>query len=169
MKNRITLLSIFALLAMVSCKKVESAKEPAPVETTLKHDANHENHEEAGAAETSAETTKTNPNGKFASMNFIKKVHDFGKIKADAKVETIFEFVNDGKADLIITEAKGSCGCTVPEFPKKPIKIGEKGIIKVLFDAAKKTGEQSKSVTINANTATGMEILEIKANVLPKN
>jgi hypothetical protein len=155
-------------LSLFSCKKVERPNDAVPSQTTQSAAVQNEKHDDH-ATEAPMETIKTNPNGKFATMDFVKTSHDFGKIKADEKVETIFEFVNNGKADLIITNAVGSCGCTVPEYPKVPVKIGQKGNIKVSFDSAKKSGAQSKSVSITANTPNGMELLEIKAEILPKN
>ncbi|WP_281323812.1 DUF1573 domain-containing protein [Flavobacterium sp. IMCC34518] len=101
-------------------------------------------------------------------MNFSEKMHDFGSVNQGDKVGTEFEFTNSGNVDLIITDAVGSCGCTVPEFPKNAIKPGENGSIKVLFNSTNRSGIQNKSVTITANTTKGTEILNIKANVIPR-
>lgn len=108
---------------------------------------------------------KPNPDGKFAVMTFSKTTHDFGNIKQGDKVSTEFEFTNTGNFDLTIFEAKGSCGCTIPEYPKKPIKPGEKGVIKVQFNSAGKEGIQDKSVFIAANTKSGSETLKITTNI----
>lgn len=77
--------------------------------------------------------------------------HDFGMIAKDQPVTHTFEFKNTGEEPLVIVNAKGSCGCTVPTFTKTPILPGEKGEIKVEYNAAK-TGVFRKSVTITANT-----------------
>ena len=116
------------------------------------------------------ETAKPAPpaDGKYAGMKFAKSEHDFGSIKEGEKVTYNFAFTNSGEADLVISNATGSCGCTVPEFPKEPIKPGKSGKIKVSFDSAGKPGQQQKTVTITANTAAGTEKLTIKANVSPK-
>ncbi len=153
---------LISSFVVFSCKKVERPNSPEPTETAIVAP-------ETAMPNEPMETIKTNPNGKFASMDFTNRAHDFGKIKADAKVETVFEFVNNGTVDLVIKNAVGSCGCTVPDYPKDPIKVGQKGSIKVAFDASKKTGAQSKSVTITANTPNGMEVIEIKADVASKN
>ncbi len=105
---------------------------------------------------------------KFAKIDFSKMAHDFGTIKEGDKVKTDFEFTNSGETDLIITQAFGSCGCTIPEYPKESIKPGNKGAIEILYDAHGKSGVQDVSVTIIANTYTGMETLTIKTTVTPK-
>lgn len=106
--------------------------------------------------------------GEFSEMTFPKSIYDFGFIKQGDIVATEFKFTNTGKSDLLVTEARGSCGCTIPEFPKRAIKPGENGKIKVLFNSTGKSGRQSKTVTISTNTLDGIEILNIKANVIPR-
>jgi hypothetical protein len=106
-------------------------------------------------------------NDGFPTMNFAKAEHDFGTIKEGDKVATVFEFTNAGDSDLLITKAVGSCGCTVPEYPKTPIKPGESGKMKVSFNSHNKTGKQTKSVIITANTKSGTEKLTIKADITP--
>jgi hypothetical protein len=103
-----------------------------------------------------------------AAITFSKTEHDFGVINEGDVVETTFDFTNTGKADLIITNAVGSCGCTVPEWPKEPIPVGGKGTIKVKFNSHGKPNNQRKSVSLTTNTATGKEQVFIKANVTPK-
>lgn len=105
--------------------------------------------------------------GKLPVLEFNKTVHDFGNINEGEKVTTEFILKNTGDADLIIISAVGSCGCTVPEPPKEPIKPGESAPIKVSFDSTGKPGQQEKSVTITTNTANGKEICKIMANVTP--
>lgn len=101
-------------------------------------------------------------------ITFDKTEHDFGTINEGDIVETIFSFTNNGKSELIILSAKGSCGCTVPEWPKEPILPGEKGEIKVKFNSDRKPNKQQKQVTLVTNTDAGREILIIKAQVTPK-
>ena len=111
----------------------------------------------AGASETNTIT---------AAMNFDKVSHDFGTIEEGETVQTAFNFTNTGKADLLIVDARGSCGCTVPKYPKNiPIKPGETGQILVSFDSSNKPNMQQKTVTISANTQSGRETLRIKAMV----
>lgn len=103
--------------------------------------------------------------GKYPVMTFEKTEHDFGTISAGSKVNYSFQFKNTGEADLIITRAIGSCGCTIPEYPKTPIKVGESAKIDVSFNSAGKHGNQQKSVTISTNSKAGVESLLIKASI----
>ena len=115
---------------------------------------------------TSTSNNQTNSNGPV--MTFDRVSHDFGTIKEGEAVETEFSFTNTGKSDLIIVDARGSCGCTVPKYPKNtPIAPGESETIKVRFDSNGKPNLQQKTVTISANTSSGREMLRIKAMVTP--
>ena len=105
--------------------------------------------------------------GRIAKVEFDKEFHDFGTIKEGDVVETEFIVKNVGETDLVISDAKGSCGCTVPEPPKEPIKPGDSAPIKVSFDSKGKPGAQEKTVTLKTNTANGHEMFKIKANVTP--
>ena len=105
--------------------------------------------------------------GKLAKVELDKEIHDFGTISEGDRVETEFIVKNIGDSDLMIYEAKGSCGCTVPEPPKEPIKPGDSAPIKVSFDSKGKPGAQEKTVTLKTNTANGHEMFKIKANVTP--
>ena len=99
-------------------------------------------------------------------MSFDKTIHDFGSIQEGERVETLFTFTNTGKSDLVIVDARGSCGCTVPEYPKNtPIAPGATGQIRVSFDSSNKPNLQQKTVTISANTESGRETIRIKALV----
>ncbi len=113
-----------------------------------------------------AETRDANA-GKFAIITFEEKEFDFGTIEQGTKVEHIFKFTNTGDAPLVIVDAKSSCGCTVPEYPKTPIAPGETADLLVKFNGSGKN-QVSKNITIIANTETGKEVIKIKAFVNPK-
>jgi hypothetical protein len=102
-----------------------------------------------------------------AKFKFIESKHDFGDIKEGDKVEHQFEFTNIGEAPLIISKIITTCGCTAPTWPKDPIKPGEKGIIKVVFNSEGKVGRQNKIITILSNASNVKERLHIVANVIP--
>lgn len=147
-RKTVGLLAIASLVLTVSCKDNASSKVEA-----------------SNVQETAMREEST---GKVPVMSFTEKEFDFGTIKEGDKVEHVFTFTNTGDADLIIADAKGSCGCTVPVFKKEPIKPGETSTMKVTFDSTGKPGKQQKSVNITANTASGKELLTIKAEVTPK-
>lgn len=107
------------------------------------------------------------PEGPLPEFAFNEESHDFGTINEGDVVEHVFAFTNTGDAPLIISSATGSCGCTVPEWPKEPIGVGEKGEIKVKFNSRKKPGAQNKTVTITSNTYPKQKRIKIKANVTP--
>ncbi|MEX0313311.1 MAG: DUF1573 domain-containing protein [Allomuricauda sp.] len=101
-------------------------------------------------------------------MSFDKQEHDFGTITQGTAQQTTFTFTNTGNAPLIITDAKSSCGCTVPEYPKNtPIGPGETGELLVKFNGSGQN-QVTKTVTVTANTEKGTELLRIKAFVNPK-
>ena len=87
---------------------------------------------------------------KGAKIEFAKQTHDYGSIKYDADPYCTFEFKNTGNEPLIISNAKGSCGCTVPEWSKEPIAPGATGSIRVKYDT-KRPGPINKSITIDSN------------------
>ena len=113
-------------------------------------------------------SSKSSSDSEGPVMTFNKTTHDFGTINEGDKVTTEFSFTNTGNSDLIIVDARGSCGCTVPKYPKNTaIKPGQSETITVSFDSNNKPGMQQKSVTLSANTSSGREMLRIKANVTP--
>ncbi|MDD3722846.1 MAG: DUF1573 domain-containing protein [Lutibacter sp.] len=103
-----------------------------------------------------------------AIIEFDTKDYDFGVVNEGEVVEGIFKITNKGKTDLIITDASASCGCTVPEWPKDPIKPGDSGELKFSFNSAGRTGKQSKSITLQTNTENVTEMLRIGGTVTPK-
>ncbi|MES2589664.1 MAG: DUF1573 domain-containing protein [Bacteroidota bacterium] len=102
-----------------------------------------------------------------AKVEFEKEVHDYGNIKYGANGTCTFEFKNTGNAPLIISKATGSCGCTVPSWPKEPIAPGAKGEITVKYDT-KRPGPITKSVTITSNAVNEpSKVIRIKGTVGP--
>ena len=101
-----------------------------------------------------------------AEIVFEEAVHDFGELPEGPKVNTAFKFKNTGAEPLIISNAKGSCGCTVPIWPKEPILPGEEGIIKVEYNTARRPGPFTKTVTITSNTSAGNTVLKIRGTVV---
>jgi hypothetical protein len=103
-------------------------------------------------------------NTNAAQISFTQETIDYGNIKKDANGEREFTFKNTGKEPLIITNCVGSCGCTVPVWPKTPIAPGEKASIKVKYDT-RRVGRFQKTVTVTSNAGTPTKVLTIKGNV----
>ncbi len=103
-----------------------------------------------------------------AKMVFEEKRFDFGTVNEGDVVKHTFKFVNEGTVPLIIAQAKSTCGCTIPEWPKNPIAPGEGGVIDVRFDTKNKKNRQGKPITIIANTYPRETILQLKGQVTPK-
>lgn len=148
MKKATALLAIASLAAMVSCK--ENAALKIDDATAKKAEMAH------------AES------GKMPVLTFETTDHDFGTIPEGQKVEYTYKFKNTGSSELVISSAKASCGCTVPDYTKTPVAPGESGEVKVIFDSSGKGGMQQKTVTVTANTEKGSETLNFKADVKPK-
>lgn len=102
-----------------------------------------------------------------AEITFETEVIDYGTIPQNADGLRIFKFTNTGNAPLIISNAKGSCGCTVPSWPKAPINPGDEGEIKVKY-ATNRLGPINKSVTVTTNASNPTSVLRIKGNVIEK-
>jgi hypothetical protein len=148
MKRKIFMLSsLLVLVFTISCKENASSKI---------------NQENVNAAQ--QEVAKA---GEYPQFTFDKTEHDFGTINEGDVAKTTFKFTNTGKSPLIIARALGSCGCTVPSYPKEAIAPGESGEIQVAFDSSGKPNLQQKVVTLFANTEKGKELLKIKAVVTP--
>lgn len=133
-------LTVFGITANAQTTKKATKKEPAKVET---------------------------PKVDGPGMLFENETIDYGTIPANADGKREFVFVNNGNKPLIIESTQGSCGCTVPTKPEKPIQPGEKGVIGVKYDTSRAGQPFTKTVTVKSN-AVGQEtkVLTIKGNVL---
>lgn len=111
------------------------------------------------------EKTVQSAPGPLTEISFDGPIFNYGSIESGEIVQTVFTFENTGQEPLIIVSAKGSCGCTVPEWPKEPIAPGESGQLVVRFNSKNKVGMQSKRVTITANTNPAHSYLTVKGEV----
>lgn len=145
MKN---LLALFIALNMLSCSNEATS-----------YNAN--TNDITNTASASGKQSADLPEIKFEEEEF-----DFGPITQGEKVSHSFTFKNTGKKNLIISGASGSCGCTVPEWPKEPIKPGSEGKINVVFSSEGKKGMQEKTVTIVTNCEPATKIIRIKTDVI---
>jgi hypothetical protein len=164
MKRKMSLMAVATLLMLTAaCKKDNATESNSGADTISVQQP------DASIANDGVPRVQAPVDGKYPVLTFDQEEHDFGTIQQGEKVVYDFAFKNTGEADLTITSARGSCGCTVPEYPKTPIKVGESGNIKVSFDSAGKTGKTTKTVTLLCNTKEGNKILTIKANIeVPK-
>lgn len=114
-----------------------------------------------------AQQPKKNKKVKTPEITFVKLVHDYGQIEQGANGECEFEFKNTGKADLILTNCRSSCGCTVPSWPKDPIAPGKKAVIKVKYNT-QRIGQINKTITFESNAVNDRVVLKITGNVNAK-
>lgn len=102
---------------------------------------------------------------KKTSVKWSNMIHDFGKVKQNSTNNFSFQFTNTGKEPLLITNAVGSCGCTVPNYPKEPIMPGKSATIDVEYKPGMQENQQEKTVTVTANTEPYDTQLKIRAFV----
>lgn len=103
-----------------------------------------------------------------ASFEVDEYTYSFGVIDEGTKVEHVFTFENTSDEPLIISNAKGSCGCTVPQWPKEAIAPGDVASFTVIFNSKNKKGPRKQKVTITANTNPAQTFVYLKGKVLPK-
>ncbi|MEI7499448.1 MAG: DUF1573 domain-containing protein [Bacteroidota bacterium] len=128
----------------------------------------------ANSQETLSTDVVNNPNSASGNadksslpvVQFAETEHDFGRIIEGETVSYSFSFKNTGKSDLIIAEVTTSCGCTVPSYPKTPIRPGESGNIKIAFNSNGRRGFQNKNIVVVSNTQPNSTVIRIKAQVV---
>jgi hypothetical protein len=104
------------------------------------------------------------PTGDEPEIKFEKTVHDYGNIMKGDNGSCEFKFTNIGKTNLILTNVRSSCGCTVSQWPREPIAPGESSAITVRYNT-QRVGVISKSVTVESNAINNQVVLRIKGNV----
>jgi hypothetical protein len=162
MKKIVVLGILTSVLLISACQKNEDS---TTNKEALQQDASVTSLKKEIVATNTNETPK-----ETTSVYFPSTVFDFGTIKQGDKVNYTFEFENEGKIPLIITDVKPSCGCTTPDWTKTPIAPGEKGKIDVEFNSSGKSGMQVKNITVYANIPDGTKTLVLKGNIeVPSN
>jgi hypothetical protein len=142
MKKTIVLASLCVMFASASFAQDKKAVQTTPAQTAAPADMKN-----------------------AAEMTFEVEEYNFGTIKQGESVTREFSFTNTGKEPLIIASAQGTCGCTVPQYPKEPIAPKAKNSIKVTFNSAGKMGMQDKTVTITSNAKNSPKVLHLKGTV----
>ena len=153
-------------MSMIACQGDANdarAKARESLETTSEVTATPVDPNAPGAAQAVAEEQV--PTGPTTSIAFEHTDFDFGVVDDGEKVKHTYKFKNTGNEPLIISSAKGSCGCTVPKWPTDPIAPGGEGAIEVEFDSKGKPGKQTKRVTVTANTVPAQTFLNITGTV----
>lgn len=152
---------VFTVLSVISCNTGKS-----PLENGGNSSLNKDNGPKDGIIDQGANL------GPVTNMEFEEPIFDFGTVEDGEKVIHIYKFKNLGTEPLVIANAKASCGCTVPDWPKDPIEPGKSGEIKVQFDSSGKGGEggaqTEKRITVTANTNPPQSFLTIRGKVKSK-
>lgn len=153
MKKIVYFLIFGLLITAASCKQKEK-----PVEVSVEkfnRDSILANDSTLRKADSVAKIVKESEDERLktvTSIKFDKEVYDFGECVEGDKISKVIEFTNTGKLPLVIEQAYGSCGCTVPTYDKEPVQPGKKGKLQIQFDSSHKVGANTKSVMIQANT-----------------
>lgn len=156
--------ALFAV-ATIACSNRDAEKKIAELESRLAElEGQNSIPKTPATIETEAEVK---PEGALPEFQFAETEHDFGTIKEGEVVKHTFKFTNTGEAPLIIQNASGSCGCTVPTYSKEPIAPGETGEIVAEFNSKGQKNMQIKTVRITANTWPKQHTLKIRAMVTP--
>ena len=116
---------------------------------------------------TLAVAQSSNEKSSAAQIDFEKKVYDFGTIEQNSDATCEFTFKNKGDSPLVITNVVTSCGCTAPEYPKKPVMPNQKEKIQVTYDSGK-LGKINNQIIVRTNSKEGQVILKIKGKVVKK-
>ena len=111
--------------------------------------------------------TATAQDSQKPEFKFNEEKHDFGKIPQGTPVTTVFEFTNVGKEPLILTEVRPTCGCTITDYTKTPVKSGTKGTIKITYNAAA-AQPFNKTIVVKSNAVTPEKYLNIIGEVVAK-
>ena len=149
MKKIILLLSSFLIGFVVLAQRLEQVKKADPV---------------VGIEEEKQEQTEESSSN--ATIDFESKVYDYGVLEHNGNGDGEFIFTNNGTEALLIKNAKGSCGCTVPTWPREPIMPGETSKIGVKY-ATNRVGKFTKTITLTTNASKKPAILTIKGEVTP--
>ena len=156
------LVFIIGILSLISCS--EDKQEKVTNESSIV--ANEENEKALKETLTDTEREEQERMKSFTTMSFDKLDHDFGTIKQGSTNKVLFKVRNTGKKPLVITDVSASCGCTTPKKPEYPIAPGKSDVIEVVFlPTSLQSKEQTKKITVQANTEPSMTVLTIHAFV----
>lgn len=152
------LILIFAVSAVLACKS-DTTKGTA--------EASIQSVPSTGADEIITEAAPIDTSN-VAKLSFDEERFNFGKVDEGEVVKHTFTFTNTGTEPLVITNARSTCGCTVPIWPKEPVGVGESEAIEVSFNTTGKKNNQMKPVTITANTYPAQTVVYLSGFVTPE-
>lgn len=152
MKKTIVLFSTLALISLSSVAQNKDVKQTYVKQPTDKA--------QVVATPAAPAAPAQNPD---LSIKFNQEEHNFGNVPEGPSVSYDFEFKNIGKVPIIFSDVHGSCGCTVPVWPKEPILPGKSSKIAVTYSTQGRQGQINKTVTVTSNVGT--KILKISGNV----
>jgi len=159
------LIVLAAAITIASCKEADKTADTTSSATATTTT-------EAASTATATSTATAAPTVDPATLTKVEWLDgmdkDFGKIEEGKTLEVSFRFKNVGDKPLVISNVSASCGCTVPETPKKPYAPGETGVIKASFNSAGKSGAQAKQVNVFANLEPAMTTLNFRVEVKAK-
>ena len=162
MSNILTCFSLLIFFSILSCQK-SASNEKKVEEIRLGRELSPSEIIRNPLGEQGLDTSQV------AEIKFLKTEISFGKIKEGEIIEKSFQFSNSGDVPLYILDVYGTCGCTVPEWPRGMIEPGRGGFIKVKFNSEGKTNEQRKLITVVANTFPVETLLYLDGIVTSKN
>lgn len=155
----VKIISLVALIGMMSACKKEKTQEEEKLQEPVALEYSEPNAQEAPQEPTVDPATAP-------ILVLEKDTYDLGQVQAGKTVERKITFKNQGKGPLLIKEAKASCGCTVPEFSKEPVAVGQEGTLLIKFTAPAYNTHTTKTVTLQTNTVQGVEEFKITATVV---
>lgn len=162
---RLGLVAFAAVGFLASCKSDAAADAATAAESTVESTTEAVNMSTDPMADPNAAAAV--PTGPTTEMTFSELEYDFGTVPEGEKVRHTYKFKNTGSEPLVLSNASGSCGCTVPEWPREPIAPGASGEIIVEFNSQGKAGDRNQKVTVTANTNPAQTILSLKGKVEP--
>ncbi len=168
MKKIFLMFAMTGMIGLASCASEgdKAAADKAEAKTTTAEAATAKKVDTKDAAAAKKKNDPVDPDLPKTTVEFDKTTFDLGDMQQGDKKGGTFKFTNTGAEPLIISSAKGSCGCTVPEWPKEPIAPGESSEITFEFNSKGKKNKQTKTITIQANTDPNPTRLTVKGNVI---
>ncbi len=168
MKINVMNAAAFGLLLLLGTACNEKNDQDSKIKALEEKIAQLETGSSPAATPVNAQSAGTADPSTLGQFDFSEIEYDFGTIKEGEVIEHLFKFTNNGQAPLVISNITASCGCTSPDWTKTPVKPGEEGFVKVVFNSTAKSGSQAPTVTIQANTNPAVSRLRMKGTVTPK-